>query len=118
VKEKCNKYEAYFIFANEDDFKRHLSECEDCALEHQEAQKISALVKEAKPYYRQMKKRHAVFAKICASFFLVLTLFAGGISYDTYSTNEYIAQAYMEEYGSEISDMGFPVDEYGLLLAD
>lgn len=118
MKEKCNKYEAFFVFTNEKEFQIHLLECGDCQKEHQKAQKISALVKEAAPYYKNLKRRNSALKKVCASFLLVLTLFGAGIFYNNHNANQYLAQAYLEEYGSAISDMGFPVDEYGLLLAD
>ena len=54
--EKCSKYEAYFTFASEEDFQKHLEECEDCRKEHEKMQKISSLVQEVKPYYKKKRQ--------------------------------------------------------------
>ena len=38
---KCNKYEAYFVFQNEEAFNEHIKNCPDCKKEHEKYLKVS-----------------------------------------------------------------------------
>ena len=112
--EKCSKYEAYFTFASEEDFKKHLEECEDCRKEHEKMQKISSLVQEVKPYYKK-KRQSSKFLKIACS--LLLFVFLGtGIGILNFNTD--ISDTL--RYGTTLSaeDLGLPVDSYGLIMVE
>ena len=45
MKDKCNKYEALFTFADEKTLADHIKTCEDCAKEQETMDKISDLLK-------------------------------------------------------------------------
>jgi len=113
-KEKCNKYEAYFTFANEETLAKHLQECEDCQKEHDNMKKVSALLKEARPVLRQRRK-NAVRMKVAC---VALAAFISGVSFNQLD-QQYDLVGNLR-YGDSISleDMGFPVDSYGFLMVD
>lgn len=81
---------------------------------------ISALIKEAKPLYFARKKRNnRIKAALCS---LVLLIGIGSFypressynfSYDYYLFGTELS---VSETSSVIEEMGFPVDEYGLLM--
>ncbi len=111
---KCDKYEAYFLFANDADFKKHLSECEDCQSENEKYKKISALVKEAKPAYERNQRQKLMTKVACISAMMMFTLSFGlldQINYDKYETAAYSEDTILDE-------MGMPIDNYGLLMVD
>ncbi len=108
--QECDKYEAFFVFAEEEEFKNHIENCESCRKEHQKMLKISSLVKEVKSSYLNNEGKKAV-AKLTAVMFLLLfcTGFVTVILYD----REYRDLAIVQE--SNVAQLGLPVDEYGLL---
>ena len=55
MKEKCNKYEALFTFADENTLNEHLKVCADCRKEQEKMEKVSELIKEVKPFYKKKK---------------------------------------------------------------
>lgn len=107
---ECDKYEAFFVFAEEEEFKNHIESCESCQKEHQKMLKISSLVKEVKFSYLKNERKKAV-AKLTATMFLLLfcTGFITVVFYDREYKNLAIAQE------SNVAQLGLPVDEYGLL---
>lgn len=113
--EKCTKYESLFVFANEEDFNKHLQECEDCRAEHEKQQKVSSLLDEVKMYYhaKNRQKRNRLRAS-CAAVFMLFSLMSLGVV----ANNDDIMDTL--KYGDTLSaeDLGFPVDSYGLLMVD
>lgn len=45
-KQKCDKYEAFFVFNDEKAFYEHIENCPDCKAQHEKYLKVSSLVKE------------------------------------------------------------------------
>ena len=105
MKEKCTKYESLFTFRSEDELMQHIEECEDCRLEHEKMQKVSELIKEVKPYFRE-RRRNLAKVKVACALFMVLN-FNTDVS-DTL------------KYGAALSseDLGLPVDSYGLIYVE
>lgn len=114
MKDKCTKYEALFTFANQEEFEEHLKNCPDCQKEHEKMQQVSALIQEAKPYFKQQKRNFAKLKAVAASFALIfLTTTLGVINLNTDISDTI-------KYGTTLSaeDLGLPVDSYGLLMVD
>ena len=111
---KCSKYEGLFIFSDEEKFKEHLTECEDCREEHEKMQKISDLIQEVKPYFLEKRNRLRKMRTAAAVLFIMLFSATFGVIY----TNEDLSESLM--YGETLTaeDLGFPVDSYGLLMVD
>jgi hypothetical protein len=114
MNEKCNKYEAYFTFANEETLAKHINECEDCKAEHEKMRKVSAILKEVKPVLRQ-KRTNVLRMKIACIIFAAII---GGVSFNALDSHYDLVGNLM--YGDSVSleDMGFPVDSYGFLTVD
>ncbi len=114
MKEKCTKYEALFTFRSEDELMRHISECEDCRLEHEKMQKVSSLIEEVKPYYRAKRKNLAKIKIACA---LLMVMFSG-TTLGLINFNPDISDTL--KYGTTLSseDLGLPVDSYGLISVE
>lgn len=110
---KCDKYEAFFIFKDEEAFFEHLKNCPDCQKEHEKFMKVSKLVKEAAPVYlkkRTPKNNIAKRIACCFILFIGITAFTGYQAYDNYS---FQINSVEDSYISTM--MGLPVDEYGFL---
>ncbi len=114
MKEKCNKYEAYFTFANDVVLEKHLAECEDCRAEHEEMKKVSALLKEVKPALRQRRK-NALRTKVAVAVFAAIV---GGMSFTELDSRYDIVGSVRYGDSITIEDMGLPVDSYGFLMVD
>lgn len=112
-RKNCNGYESMFTFLNEEDFQKHLQECEECRLEHARMQKVSELIQEAKPYIQKSKKKKTALKVACAAF-AVISMSACFQFFAT--TGLYDEIAYSNT--PTIEEMGLPVDEYGFLLVD
>lgn len=114
MKEKCNKYESLFTFANEETFEEHVCQCEDCKKEHEKMQKVSALLKEVRPYYREKIKNKAKVKIACAVFAICLSSVTLGVI----NLNTDISDTI--KYGSTLTaeDLGLPVDSYGLIMVE
>lgn len=110
---KCDKYEGFFVFQNEEVFNEHLKHCPDCQKEHEKLLKVSALVKEVAPVYLEKKKREkiSVMKKLAFCFvaFVGLTAYTGYMAYDDYTFKTMVVE------DSYVSTMGLPVDDYGFL---
>ncbi|MBQ3819329.1 hypothetical protein II810_02670 [bacterium] len=114
MKDKCNKYEALFTFADEKTLADHIKTCEDCAKEQETMDKISDLLKEVKPYYIQKRKSRAKLKAACAALFILLSgTTLGVINLDTDISDTI-------KYGMTLSadDLGLPVDEYGFIMVE
>lgn len=114
MKEKCNKYEAYFTFASKEDFEKHLQECPDCQAIQEQEDKLSFLIKDSANVYKSMKaeKNKKSFMKKAAC---ILSFF---IFFGTYSCFQIHNQIntpikMTETETSIIAEQGLPVDEYG-----
>ena len=106
MKDKCTKYEALFTFADEKTFREHLENCEDCQAEQAKMDRVSELIAEVKPLYKQKKNQFKQLKVACILFALVF----GGASIGVVGTN----QDFMDyvKYGDTLSaeDLVFPVD--------
>lgn len=108
-KKNCNGYESMFLFLGEEDFHNHLQECESCAIEHERMQRVSALIQEAKPYIKK-EKANKIIKAACALF----VIFFAGLMIPVFTaTTDLIAMNL-----STAEELGLPVDEYGLILAE
>lgn len=105
---KCNGYESMFVFLNDEDFAKHLSECPSCQIEHDKMQKLSNLINEVKPNFKKTNDFHRIVACISLFFVVGLSLPVCTVGVDTYEN--YVVQNTMSA-----EDIGFPVDEYGLI---
>lgn len=114
-KNKCDKYEAFFVFQNEEAFNNHIKECPDCREEHEKYLKVSSLVKEVAPIYLKKYKTGKVKAlkRLVCCFVLFIGLTASYTGY--YMYNDYTVQMYGAEDSAYVSAMGLPVDDYGFL---
>lgn len=113
MKEKCTKYEALFTFRDEAALLKHIEECEDCRKEHEKMQKVSALIQEAKPLYLKQKSISQKAKVACVAGLMLIS----GVSFGVLNYNYDIID-YMTYHNVSIEDMGFPTDEYGLLMVD
>ncbi len=117
MKDKCNKYEAYFTFRSKDEFLQHINECPDCREEHEKMQKVSELISEVRPYFLAQKERKNKRANIlkaaCFSIaFLFLTVGTGALNYQYDIVNSIVYHNLSAE------ELGFPTDEYGLIMVE
>lgn len=111
---KCTKYEALFTFGNDENLKKHVETCQDCAQEQLLMDKVSDLLDEVKPYYRNQRKKAARFKMACAVFAILFSGTALGVVNLNSDVSDII------KYGTTLSadDYGFPVDSYGLLMVE
>lgn len=112
---KCDKYEAFFVFQDEEVFNEHIENCPDCKQEHEKYLKVSSLVKEvSKEYLKKQdeEKKKSLILKRAACFFILLTGLSGFAGYKIYDDNSFQVNTADESY---IYAMGLPTDEYGLL---
>ncbi len=108
---KCDKYQALFVFADEDDFQNHLMECETCRKEHRKFLKVSSMVKEVRMEY--LKRERSSNIKKIASCYLFLAVTLTGII--GLGLNSYLSENLGYSSNSVIYNQGLPVDDYGLL---
>ncbi len=114
MKEKCSKYEALFTFRSEEELNQHIQECEDCKREHEKMLKVSELIKEVRPYYKEKRKNFAKVKIACALFMLMVS----GTTLGVINLNTDVSDTL--KYGTTLSaeDYGFPVDSYGLITVE
>ena len=114
MKDKCTKYEALFTFRTEEELNEHIQECEDCRLEHEKMQKVSSLLQEVKPYFKERRKNLAKIKIACALF----TLMFSGTTLGVINFNTDVSDTL--KYGTTLSseDLGLPVDSYGLIAVE
>ena len=114
MKEKCTKYDSLFTFRSEDELMQLIDECEDCRLEHEKMQKVSELIKEVKPYFRERRRNLAKVKVACALFMLMVS----GTTLGVLNFNTDVSDTL--KYGAALSseDLGLPVDSYGLIYVE
>lgn len=108
---KCTKFEALFTFKSEKELKEHILVCEDCRKEYEKMQKVSALLGEVKPYFKEKRKNLAKVKVACALFMLMVS----GTTLGLINFNPDVSDTL--KYGTTLSseDLGLPVDSYGLI---
>ena len=78
--------------------------------------RISELLKEARPLYFRRKKRNEIIKKaafiIMPFLFISLAIIPFGINYSNNNVDYYTSST------SIVEQMGFPTDDYGLLKVD
>lgn len=101
----CDKFEKLFIQEDETELLEHIKECEHCRKEYEQMQKVSMLVKEAKPLFKKdniIKHRFAISMVAGATLFcLTGFLMLSWLPYYNYD----------QAVASEL----YPTDEYGLV---
>lgn len=114
MNDKCTKYESLFIFRSAEELNEHINSCEDCRLEHEKMQKVSDLIKEAKPYFIEKRKNLAKIKVACALFMLMVS----GTTLGVINLNTDVSDTL--KYGTTLSseDLGLPVDSYGLIYVE
>ena len=117
MKEKCNKYEAYFTFRDEKELLEHVENCPDCKIEHEKMQKVSDLIGEVRPYFLAQKQREKkkLYKLKAACFSIALIFFALG---GTALNYEYDIVNSIVYHNLSAEDLGFPTDEYGLIMVE
>lgn len=77
-------------------------------------QKVSELLKEVKPYYREKRKNLAKVKAACALFVLMVS----GTTLGVINFNTDVSDTL--KYGTTLSseDLGLPVDSYGLISVE
>jgi hypothetical protein len=113
MNEKCNGYESMYLFLNDEDFKKHLENCEECAKEHEKIQNVSELIQEAKPYILACKRKNNVLKTACAIFIIMAAGLVAPLCMNLDNVSNIIAMNSIS-----IEEMGLPVDEYGFLMLD
>ena len=111
MENKCTKYEGIFTFGTEKQLEEHLAECQDCRAEHKKMERVSELIKEVAPSFREKRKSNARLKMACASFALIVfvsTLGVVNLNVDIHDTIMYGQTLTLEDYG-------LPVDSYGLI---
>ncbi len=111
---KCTKYEALFTFRSEEELNEHIANCPNCQKEHETMQKVSNLLKEVKPYYREKRKNLARVKVACALFMLMVSSTTLGVINFNTDVSDTL------KYGTTLSseDLGLPVDSYGLISVE
>ncbi len=112
--EKCNKYEALFIFSDEETLLSHIKTCEDCRNEYERMNKVSDLIQEVKPELLRKKRDLARLKVACAAFAILLS----GTLLGIINFNQDVSDTLKYGQALSIEDYGFPVDSYGLLMVD
>lgn len=113
-KTKCNGYEAMFTFLSEEDFQKHLEVCEECAKEHARMQRVSELIKEAKPYLKEKKKK----ARILRTAAGVFVIMFASLGFPAYMAGVNMYDNHIAQTSLTAQEMELPVDEYGLLYVE
>lgn len=111
MKEKCSKYESLFVFRSEEELNEHINTCEDCRLEHEKMLRVSELIQEAKPYFKEQRRNWAKVKVACALFLLM----ASSTTLGVINLNTDVSDTL--KYGNALTyeDLGLPVDSYGLI---
>ena len=110
----CNGYESNYMFLSDEDFQKHLEVCESCRKEHERMQKVSDLLKEAKPYIKAKRKKNQILKAACAFALLCFT----SLSVPVMLNADKIYDDVIAMNSPTIEEMGLPVDEYGFLLVE
>ena len=111
---KCEKYEGLFIFGDETKLAEHVKTCPDCQKEQERMDKVSALISEVAPAFRQKRINNARVKLACASFALVMFVSPLGVV----NFNVDVRDTIMYGQTLTLEDYGLPVDSYGLISVD
>lgn len=112
---KCDKYERMYTFLPEDEFLRHVESCPDCKAQYERERALSAIIRDAAPYYRKVeahKRRRGMFVKT-ACLFLLFTAIGTytGVEVKTHHDNVAVIREFSAD--SVITQEGLPTDKYG-----
>ena len=114
---KRNKDEAYVNFKDDKEFLEHVANCPECTKEHEKMQKVSSFINELRPYFFEHTKRknkvHYALKSACLT--LALMFFAIGGSALNYQYDIVNSIVY---HNLSAEDLGFPTDEYGLIMVE
>ena len=111
--QKCDKYEAFFVFNDEKAFYEHIENCPNCKAQHEKYLKVSSLVKEvAAEYLKKREKKKSIILKQVACLLVLIAGLSGFTGYKIYDENSFQVSSADESY---ICAMGLPTDEYGFL---
>ena len=111
MNDKCEKYEGLFIFGNEAQLAEHIKNCPDCKKEQERMDKVSALIAEVAPAFKQKRKSNARLKMACASFALLIFVSTLGVV----NLNNDVRDTIMYGQTLTLEDYGLPVDSYGLI---
>ena len=114
MNEKCNKYEALFIFTKKKKLRSHIKNCEDCRKEDELMNRVSELIQEAKPQILKARTERGRLKIACAAFAILLS----GTLFGIINFNQDISDTLRYGAPLTIEDYGFPVDSYGLIMVD
>jgi len=117
MKKKCDKYESLFIFSDEKTLKEHIEYCDDCKKEYETMEKVSQLIQEVKPHYKNNSRynyKYQVLQAACLLFLFVVS----GVSMNILDMRYGLLDTV--KYGRQltVTDLGFPTDDYGLIQVD
>ncbi len=114
MKQKCGKYQALFTFSSDIELEEHIKNCPECKCEQETMDKVSALICEVRPVILKKREQSRTRYKI-ACCILALVIGSSGFMF-TYTGNTPDTLTYGQILSA--GDYGFPVDSYGLLMAD
>ena len=114
MKEKCKQYEGLITFGDEARLLEHIETCEDCRTEHERMARVSELIQEVAPAFKEKRRNNARLKMACASFALVLFVSTLGVI----NLNPDIHDTIMYGQTMSVEDYGLPVDSYGLIMVN
>ena len=114
MNKKCDKYEGIFIFGDEEALAEHVKCCEECRQVQAKMDKVSELIAEVAPSFREKRKNNARLKMACASFALLMFISTLGIV----NLNVDVRDTIMYGQTLTLEDYGLPVDSYGLILVN
>jgi hypothetical protein len=115
MSEFCDKYEAYSMFANEEEFIEHLQDCEYCRKEFERELRLSVLIQSSGERYKSLVRRNRLKRMMC-KVACILIIFSSIGLYTGLQIREgqRFAQYVRENTNvSIIAENGLPVDDYG-----
>ena len=99
---------------SEETLMEHVKSCPDCQKEQEVMNRVSDLLKEVRPYYKEKRRNITKLKAACAVFAILLS----GTTLGVINFNTDISDTI--KYGTTLSaeDYGFPVDSYGFLMVE
>lgn len=114
MNDKCSKYEGLFIFSDKEKLEQHIAECECCQKEHEKMKKVSELLGEVQFYYKSKARKSRRFKSVCAALLMVMVSTLGCFVYNDADLQD----EFMYGQSLSASELGLPVDSYGLIMVD
>ena len=112
---KCKKYEGLYLFGKDEDFFKHICECEECKREYEKEKRLSELLKDSATTYRLMEKKsntkRTMYRIACSLVIFSCLGVYTGIEVNEKQKYQQFIKANTET--SIIAQDGLPVDEYG-----